>query len=139
MRFDTCRKCNRVFQYTGGDILCPDCTKNNDGGLGTVREYLAMHPGVSATRAEEDTGVPASIIRQWLKSEKIVVSNARGIGLKCEKCGKVINSGRICHDCKNSYADYTKSKTIVYKDGVGKVVDSALESMGMHFIDRKKR
>ena len=100
-----CRNCRRLFQYNGfGDILCPECRKIDDEEFDRVKKYLYANPGVSQRRLCEETGVAYDKIMQWLRQERLVTTDASGLGLKCEQCGEPINSGRLCSKCKSAIA-----------------------------------
>jgi hypothetical protein len=48
-------------------------------------------------------------IQQWLRDERLQLSEGSGIMLYCEKCGAAILSGRFCEKCKNNMANELSS------------------------------
>ena len=100
-----CRECRRLFQYQGyGDILCPTCRKIDDEEFDKVKEFLRNNPGTNQKGVCEATGVDFNKILRWLREERLVTTDASGLGLKCEQCGKTICSGRLCDECKRKLA-----------------------------------
>jgi len=67
-----------------------------------VKEYIRSHPGVSMTEVSEACDVETSQIQQWLREERLEVTEASAIYLSCEGCGANIRSGRYCDKCKAS-------------------------------------
>ena len=41
-----------------------------------------------------------SQIQQWLREERLELTEGSAIYLQCEKCGAPIRSGRFCEKCK---------------------------------------
>ena len=46
------------------------------------------------------TGVTTKQIRQWVKEERLILSENSVEGIECESCGKRIRTGRYCEACK---------------------------------------
>ena len=65
-----------------------------------VKEYVRVHPGVGIPEVSEACDVEHSQIRQWLKDERLEVTEDSAIYLNCEACGKPIRCGRFCEGCK---------------------------------------
>ena len=49
----------------------------------------------------EACDVSLNQIQQWLREERLVLSDDSPMGIGCEKCGKMIRSGRFCPECVN--------------------------------------
>ena len=105
MDIRNCRECRRLFQYNGfGDILCPECRRKDEEEFDKVKEYLRNYPGATQKGVCEATGVEFEKILRWLREERLITTNASGLGLKCEQCGAPICSGKLCDDCKRQIA-----------------------------------
>lgn len=67
-----------------------------------VKEYVREHRGVSIPEVAEACDVDPAQIRQWLKDDRLEVTEDSAMFLNCESCGSPIRSGRFCERCKNS-------------------------------------
>lgn len=114
MNVRNCRNCGRIFNYVVGPILCPACREKMEEKFQEVKEYIREHKGVGIMEVSEACDVDAAQIRQWLREERLEVTEDSAIYLVCESCGASIRTGRFCEKCKN---DVTRG----FKD----IVDSA--------------
>jgi len=48
-------------------------------------------------------------IKQWVKEERLILSEASLDGVLCEHCGRPITSGRFCDKCKAAMANNLRS------------------------------
>lgn len=101
MNVKNCRKCKRIFNYVMGPVLCPKCREEEEEKFQEVKKYVVEHPGSGIQEVSEACDVNVNLIRQWLREERLVLSDASPIGINCEHCGKMIKSGRFCNECKN--------------------------------------
>ena len=72
-----------------------------------VRDYIYEHKQTNLDKVAEATEVSKQIILHLLKEGRLVLDDGSGEGglLKCEVCGKSINSGRMCTNCKGKVAN----------------------------------
>lgn len=101
MDIKNCKGCSRLFQYIGGPVLCPICRELLEDKFTEVKAYIYEHRGASVAEVSEATDVTVKQIKQWIREERLVLSDATEVGITCEKCGKPIRSGRFCEKCKN--------------------------------------
>ena len=99
-----CKKCNKLFNYTG-DALCPACAKEMEEKFLQVRDYIYKNPSAPMAVVAEDTEVPIQQIKRWVRQERLGFSKDSGVTIDCENCGKQITTGRYCKDCKNMMTD----------------------------------
>ena len=59
---------------------------------------------VSIQDVSENCDVEPSQIQQWLREERLELTEGSSILLNCEKCGAPIRSGRFCEKCKYDMA-----------------------------------
>ena len=122
-----CRNCKRLFNYITGDRLCPGCKELLEEKFQEVKEYVKDNPGVSATVVAEECGTTIKQIRKWVREERLAFAEDSLVGLECERCGKMIHSGRFCNDCAGGLAEamndaFRKEVTYVKKTtGNGKM------------------
>ena len=57
----------------------------------------------------EATEVSGKQIKQWIREDRLVLSEPSPDGVLCENCGTPICSGRYCDACKNRMANNLNS------------------------------
>lgn len=100
MDIRNCRGCGRIFNYVAGPVLCQACRESLEGKFQEVKEYIRSHPGVGIPEVSKACDVEPSQIRQWLREERLEVTEDSPIFLTCEVCGAPIRCGRFCEKCK---------------------------------------
>ncbi len=96
----TCRNCRRLFTDYAGRHLCASCMKEEDEIFDRVKEYIRANPGCTIFSTSEACEVSETLIRQWLREERLEYKEQEGTGLYCERCGEPILTGRYCNKCK---------------------------------------
>ena len=102
MNVRNCRNCGRIFNYLSGTLICPGCKDALEAKFQEVKEYVSNHRGAGIAEVAEACDVDAAQIRQWLRDERLEVTEDSAIFLTCEGCGGPIRSGRYCDDCNNA-------------------------------------
>lgn len=102
MNVRNCRGCGRIFNYVSGPMLCQVCREGLEAKFQEVKEFIRENPGVSIQEVSETCDVPVSQIQQWLREERLEVTENSAIFLNCEGCGAPIRSGKYCEKCKYS-------------------------------------
>lgn len=92
-----CPQCGRLFS-PGSRNICNRCLDKEEEDYMVVRRYVRDHPGASVFEASEETGVEEDKIMQFIRDGRLVSKGLKG-SLRCEGCGKTIDSGRFCPDC----------------------------------------
>lgn len=105
----TCRGCKKIFNYLTGPILCPACREALEEKFQVVKKYVMEHKGAGMQEVAEECEVEVQQIRQWLREERLELTEGSAIVLTCESCGGPIRSGRFCDKCKNSMANNFQS------------------------------
>lgn len=100
MEVRTCKKCGALFNFVSGLPLCPVCMKEIDDKFSQVKQYIYDHPGVGIHQVSEENEIPVAIIKKWVKEERLAFTEGSAIGVECERCGKMILTGRFCESCK---------------------------------------
>lgn len=118
MEVKACRRCNRLFQYVTGPVICPVCKEEEEKVFVTVRDYIRENKGASMEEVCRAIGVPISLVEKFLKQGRLEVAEDSPIKLICERCGGRMRSGRYCNRCKEeigkslgSMADEIRSHT----------------------------
>lgn len=98
-----CARCGRLF--TGVDDICPACLAEEQEEFDRVRAYLISHRNASVAEVSAQTGVAVAQIHRWVRAGRLKVSPEQlGGGLRCERCGAPIDSGRFCRKCLGELA-----------------------------------
>lgn len=96
-----CKRCRRLFNYTDRSKYCPACMEEIEKQFQEAKEYIYKHPGVGIPEISEELDIEVSQIKQWIREERLALSNADGSGIYCENCGVGITTGRFCDKCKS--------------------------------------
>lgn len=104
MNFVNCKKCGKIFT-TSGSPICPECVKKSEEKFLEVRKYIYENPSKNMAQVAEETEVPVRQIQQWVREEKLLFSKDSGVMLECENCGKAIQTGRFCKECKGKMSN----------------------------------
>lgn len=102
MNIRNCRVCGRIFNYLSGAPVCPSCRDKLEAKFQEVKEYIREHRGAGIQEVAEACNVDPAQIRQWLKDDRLEVTEDSPMFLNCESCGAPIRSGRFCEKCKNT-------------------------------------
>ena len=109
MDIRNCRNCGNIFNYLSGPIVCPACKESLEAKFQEVKLYIEEHPGVGIKQVSDACDVETSQIQQWLREERLEVTENSAIYLNCESCGAPIRSGRYCDKCRNNLTNGFKS------------------------------
>lgn len=102
MNIRNCRVCGRIFNYLSGVPICPNCKDDLEAKFQEVKEYIREHRGVGIMEVAEACDVDPAQIRQWLRDDRLEVTEDSAMFLNCESCGAPIRSGKYCEKCKAS-------------------------------------
>lgn len=115
MNVKNCRGCGRIFNYVAGPYLCQVCREGLEAKFQSVKEYIRNNPGVGINEVSVACDVTPSQIQQWLREERLEVTEDSPIFLTCEVCGANIRSGKYCDKCRNSMATEFRGAANSYK------------------------
>lgn len=94
-----CARCGRVFDSEDSEELCSKCYLEDKKELKKVKDYLNKIPLASVMEVCEKTGVPQAQILRFIKDGNLKIREPLE-GFKCRLCGKSINKGILCNECK---------------------------------------
>ena len=95
-----CPRCGKIFTYIGRPI-CSRCIDTEESEFKVVKEYIYDNPGATISEVSQETEVSIEKIMRFLREERLeITSENSNLLLECEKCGRAINSGRFCENCK---------------------------------------
>lgn len=105
MEIKNCRNCRRLFNYITGEKLCAACRNLLEDKFLEVKRFIRDNPGKSANEVADECEVSIKQIIKWVREERLTFSNDSLVGLECERCGRMIHSGRFCNECAGGLAD----------------------------------
>lgn len=100
MNVRNCRKCGRIFNYVAGPLTCQPCREQMEAKFQEVKEYIRQNPGVTIPEVSAACEVEAQQVQQWLRDERLELTEDSPIRMICEGCGAQIRSGKYCDKCK---------------------------------------
>ena len=104
MNVTNCRGCGRLFNVLNNEKLCPACRKELEEKFQEVKKYLQENPNSTMEVVSREMNVSIKQIKQWVREERLILSEASEAGITCESCGKMIRTGKYCDACKANMA-----------------------------------
>ncbi|MCX7796160.1 MAG: MerR family transcriptional regulator [bacterium] len=93
MPLANCKECGKLFLKVASDI-CPECQRKEEEDFNKVKEYLKEHPNANLSEIMEATGVGENKISKFIRAGRLSIKPT------CESCGRPIDSGRLCPECR---------------------------------------
>lgn len=137
MEVRNCKNCGRLFNYIGGAYknLCPACIEALEDKFQDVKKYVEENPRCSINELSEKMEVSVKQLEKWVREERLCFADDSPIGLDCEKCGKLIKTGRFCEACRNEMqsqmSQLYKAEPVKRKDNIKKDTTNK-----MRFLDK---
>lgn len=110
-----CVICNKLFDPSGDETLCPECRKVDNNVFVVIRDYIYAHPGASVNEVTQATGVSVTVILRYLREGRLE-TNGKIRLINCEECGVAIDYGRLCKKCEMAKTHELTSASKVPKD-----------------------
>ncbi|MGL5259640.1 MAG: flagellar protein [Lachnospiraceae bacterium] len=104
MNIKTCKGCRKLFNYVVGPYYCPACKDALEKKYNEVKTYIRENANADINRIAEECEVDKAQIHQWIREERLMLSDNSSITLECELCGGEIRTGRFCNSCKEKLA-----------------------------------
>ena len=104
-----CLRCKKIFHYVTGDQLCMPCKEQLEEMFQIVKKFIEENPGANINVVAEKCEVSIKQIRKWVREERLSFTDDSLVGLECERCGKMVHSGRFCNECAGGLADAMNS------------------------------
>ncbi len=127
MNVRSCKICKRLFNYLSGPVYCPTCRDKMEEKFQEVKAFIQENPGVHIQEVADSCEVETAQIRQWLREERLELTEGSPLMLSCDGCGAPIRSGRYCDKCKanvsNGFKDILKSNSRQNQDTFRKKED----------------
>ena len=136
-----CRMCGKLYNFIGGPYrnLCPNCIEKMEKKVDEVKEYIEEHKAATINEVSEECDVSSRQIEQWIREERLMISDDSPIGIRCERCGATIRSGRFCERCKNKIANNLGSMYGESNAAVESMEKRASAEAKMRFLDKDNK
>ncbi|MBQ8413331.1 MAG: flagellar protein [Lachnospiraceae bacterium] len=126
MDLKNCRNCKRLFNYITGEPLCAGCKAALEEKFQIVKQFVKDNPNKNISQVSDECEVTTKQIKIWVRQERLAFSDDSLVGLECERCGRMVHSGRFCNECagglKNSFLEmYKVEKKGPKKTAAGKM------------------
>lgn len=135
MEVKNCRECGRLFNYIGGQRLCPACREVLEDKFTKVKKYIEEHKGAQIQEISDENEVSVLQIKQWIREERLAFTDDSIVGVECELCGAIIKTGRYCESCKKNMAATFNS--VLNKKPQVELKKNARERARMRFLDNE--
>ena len=136
-----CRMCGKLYNFIGGPYrnLCPNCIEKMEKKFDEVKEYIEEHKAATINEVSEECDVSSRQIEQWIREERLMISDDSPIGIRCERCWATIRSGRFCERCKNKIANNLGSMYGESNAAVESMEKRASAEAKMRFLDKDNK
>ena len=135
MNVRNCKSCGRLFNYIAGPPICPNCKEDLEKKFQKAKEFIRGNKNATVQIVAEEVDVPESQIKQWIREERLVFSDAAIAGIACEVCGSPILTGRFCDKCKNQMMNDLSGA--IKKPEAPVVKKKEKENPRMRFLDNR--
>lgn len=116
MELKNCKRCKKLFQYVVGKQTCPLCKDKEERDFKLVKEFLIKNPKSSIVEVYNETKVSIKQIEEFIKEERIELSQQSNILIYCESCNKPIYTGKLCQHCKMILSNQLKLASITIQE-----------------------
>jgi flagellar operon protein (TIGR03826 family) len=98
---DNCSECGRLFVKSGSINICRSCFDKEEALFQCVSSFLKKRANRTATTYEvvNETGVSESLIHQFIRQGRLVLTNFPNISYPCMQCNAQIREGKLCNSC----------------------------------------
>ncbi len=137
MNVRNCRRCGRLFNYISGPFMCPVCREKMEEKFQMVKEYIRENPGVGIQQVSEECDIETSQINQWLREERLELTEGSPLMMTCMSCGTLIRCGKYCEKCKNNIANGFRNVMRGQQPEVEHPAEHKKKDNRMRFLDSK--
>lgn len=109
MNIMNCKGCGRLFNVISNSRLCPNCVAALEEKFQEVKKYLYENPNASIDVVSKECEVAIKQIKEWVREERLAFTEGSASGIGCEKCGRMILTGRYCDECRMKIHDNLSS------------------------------
>jgi len=106
-----CPECGEIYIKSKFRDVCEKCWKAEEAAYDTVYKFMRKRENRAATMLQvvEATGVSEALILKFIKNGKLQITQFPNLGYPCDKCGKIIRTGKLCEGCASEILDDLKN------------------------------
>ncbi len=135
MNVRNCKSCGRLFNYIAGPPICPECKDQIEKKFQKAKEFVRNTAHATVSMVAEEVEVSEQQVKQWIREERLVFSDATVAGVTCEVCGEPITTGRFFAKCKNQVMNDLNGA--IKKPDAPVVKKKERENPRMRFLDNR--
>jgi flagellar operon protein (TIGR03826 family) len=111
MELINCPNCNDIFVKNQFRDTCPKCWKKEEEDFQTINQFMRKRENRAATieQVVEQTGVSEELILKFIKKGRLQLTNFPNLGYPCDKCGRIIRTGKLCENCAGELREGLKT------------------------------
>jgi flagellar operon protein (TIGR03826 family) len=107
MELVNCPSCNAIYEKNKFRDVCYNCWKKEEEDYQIVYKFMRRRENRAATVQQivEQTGVNEELIYKFVKKGRLHPTQFPNLGYPCDKCGRIIHTGKLCENCANELRD----------------------------------
>ncbi|MEH7444575.1 TIGR03826 family flagellar region protein [Bacillus sp. JJ1122] len=111
MDLSNCPECGEIYIKSKFRDVCEKCWREGEAAYDTVYKFMRKRENRAATMLQvvEATGVPEALILKFIKNGKLQITQFPNLGYPCDKCGKIIRTGKLCEGCASEILEDLKN------------------------------
>ncbi|WP_423408252.1 TIGR03826 family flagellar region protein [Heyndrickxia sp. MSNUG] len=111
MDLSNCPECGEIYIKSKFREVCEKCWREEEAAYDTVYKFMRKRENRAATMLQvvESTGVSEVLILKFIKNGKLQITQFPNLGYPCDKCGKIIRTGKLCEGCASEILEDLKN------------------------------
>ncbi|MEI5907598.1 TIGR03826 family flagellar region protein [Bacillus spongiae] len=96
-----CPNCGSIYVKNKFREVCEACFKKEEKTFEEVYRFLRQRENRAATpqAIAERIGVEVALLYKWVRKGRLNVRQFTNLGFPCERCGDLIQAGKVCASC----------------------------------------
>ncbi|MDO4166613.1 MAG: FeoC-like transcriptional regulator [Eubacteriales bacterium] len=123
VREDSCKQCGRALPLQYSEDVCPACKEMNL--FHDVKDYIRNNE-VNEADVAEHFEISHTKVRQWIREGRIQykdTDSGKISSVYCQICGKPLDFGSVCADCRHLQNLEVIAKAYKQEDGKMRFMD----------------
>nr|WP_017553668.1 TIGR03826 family flagellar region protein [Heyndrickxia coagulans] len=101
-----CPNCGKLYVKNPVRDVCEDCYREEEAAFERVFQFLRKRENRAATieTIVEKNHVPEKLVFKWVRNGRLLIAHFPNLAYPCDRCGKLIQSGKLCEECAKTIA-----------------------------------